>query len=136
METNLVAAVSGGSAVSSDPIVIVSSSMTSIASSVASPGVIFLDNPIILPSDQPDLLQQALAEAALPSSSSTATNVEVPTKLPIQTTTQGIVGKEPFVTVFNSRDGTLRLTQENARALGIGISSNDGKTNPHHLVHV
>ena len=37
------------------------------------------------------------------------------------------LAKENFVTVFNSRDGTLRLTQENARALGIGISSNDGK---------
>ena len=39
--------------------------------------MIFLDSPIILPNDQPDLLQQVV----LPSSST----ANVPTKLPIQT---------------------------------------------------
>ena len=67
---------------------------------------------MILPNDQPDILQQAL-EAALPSSSMQQSTSGAGTKV----TTKG---KENFVTVFDSRDGTLRLTQENARALGIG----------------
>ena len=108
----MVAPVSG-----SEPIVIVSSAMTSTNSNV-----IFLESPIILPNDQPDLLQQALAEVALPSNST----ANVPTKLPIQTKE---AKDHNFVTVFNSRDGTLRLSQENARALGIGITTNESKLN-------
>ena len=107
--------------------VFVSSAMNSVPNAaVASSSVIFLDSPIILPNDQPDILQQALAEVALTSSASVSTSpTVVPTKVPIQGNKEA--KENNFVTVFNSRDGTLRLTQENARALGIGISSNDGK---------
>ena len=107
----------------------VSSAMSSVPNAVATSSVIFLDNQIqILPNDQPDILQQALAEVALPGSTGSVTTsaTVVPTKVPIQANHKE--AKENFVTVFNSRDGTLRLTQENARALGIGISSNDGKS--------
>merc|ERR1719447_460397 len=103
----------------------VSTAMNSVpnAAVASASSVIFLDSPIILPNDQPDILQQALAEVALTSSASVSTSPTiVPTKVPIQGNKEA---KENFVTVFNSRDGTLRLTQENARALGIGISSND-----------
>ena len=100
---------------SSDPIVMVSTSTITpgAANAVPNSPLIFLDNSLILPNDQPDILQQAL-EAALPSSSiqTTSTGTMVTTK-----------GKENFVTVFDSRDGTLRLTQDNARALGIGRKS-------------
>ena len=107
MEPNLVTA-------SSEPIVIVSSTMNSVTpTAVQNSPLIFLDNSIILPNDQPDILQQAL-EAALPSSSMQSTSgAAVGPKV----TTKG---KENFVTVFDSRDGTLRLTPENASALGIG----------------
>ena len=110
----------------------VSSAMNSVPNAaVATSSVIFLDSPIILPNDQPDILQQALAEVALTSSASVSTSPTiVPTKVPIQGNKEA---KENFVTVFNSRDGTLRLTQENARALGIGISSNDGKRFEHFI---
>ena len=99
---------------SSEPsIVMVSSTMNSVTpTAVQNSPLIFLDNSIILPNDQPDILQQAL-EAALPSSSMQQSTSGAGTKV----TTKG---KENFVTVFDSRDGTLRLTQENARALGIG----------------
>ena len=44
--------------------------------------LIFLDNSIILPNDQPDILQQALAEVALPSSVSvTSSPAIIPTNL-------------------------------------------------------
>ena len=45
--------------------------------------LIFLDNSIILPNDQPDILQQALAEVALPSSvvSVTSSPAIIPTNL-------------------------------------------------------
>ena len=44
--------------------------------------LIFLDNSIILPNDQPDILQQALAEVALPSSVSvTSSPTIIPTNL-------------------------------------------------------
>ena len=110
----------------SEPIVIGSSAMNSVmnsVSTVASSSVIFLESPIILPNDQPDILQQAL-EAALPSAApasvtSVSTSAEVPTKVSMPTTNAN------FVTVFNSRDGTLQLSQENARALG--ISANEGR---------
>ena len=100
---------------SSEPsIVMVSSTMNSVTpTAVQNSPLIFLDNSIILPNDQPDILQQAL-EAALPSSSMQQSTSGAGTKV---VTTKG---KENFVTVFDSRDGTLRLTQENARALGIG----------------
>ena len=80
-------------------------------------------SPMILPNQQPDILQQAL-EAAMPNSSNASSgNV---TKLPTIPIQPGAKTKEDFVTVFNSRDGTLRLTPENARALGINISTNEG----------
>ena len=89
--------------------------------------LIFLDNSIILPNDQPDILQQALAEVALPSSVSvTSSPAIIPTRVPIQA--NKVDAKENFVTVYNSGDGTLKLSKEQARALGIGISSNEGKT--------
>ena len=101
---------------SSDPIVMVSSSTITpgAANAVPNSPLIFLDNSLILPNDQPDILQQAL-EAALPSSTIQTTSTGTP-----MVTTKG---KENFVTVFDSRDGTLRLTQDNARALGIGRKS-------------
>ncbi len=115
----------------SESIVIVSSAMNSV-STVASSPVIILDNSILLPhsDQQPDLLQQALAEAALPTSATVANAAvvtDVPLKLPtIQATRKE--AKENFVTVFDSPNGTLQLTQENARALGISIhQSNEGK---------
>ena len=45
--------------------------------------------------------------------------------MPIQA--NKVDAKENFVTVYNSGDGTLKLSKEQARALGIGISSNEGK---------
>ena len=101
----------------------VTSAMSSVPNTSS---VIFLDNSIILPNDQPDILQQALAEVALPSSVSvTSSATVIPPTVPIQA--NKVEAKENFVTVFNSGDGTLRLTKENARALGIGISSNEGR---------
>ena len=47
------------------------------------------------------------------------------TRVPIQA--NKVDAKENFVTVYNSGDGTLKLSKEQARALGIGISSNEGK---------
>ena len=108
MDTNLITPITS--------IVMDTSGINSV-STVASSPVILLESPLILPSDQPDILQQAL-EAALPNSTSSGAVA----KLPIQPTK----AKEDYVTVFDSRDGTLRLTQENARALGINISSNEG----------
>ena len=101
----------------------VTSAMSSVPNTSS---LIFLDNSIILPNDQPDILQQALAEVALPSSVSvTSSPAIIPTRVPIQA--NKVDAKENFVTVYNSGDGTLRMTKENARALGIGISSNEGR---------
>lgn len=101
----------------------VTSAMSSVPNTSS---LIFLDNSIILPNDQPDILQQALAEVALPSSVSvTSSPTIIPNRVPIQA--NKVDAKENFVTVYNSGDGTLRLTKENARALGIGISSNEGR---------
>ena len=128
MEPNLVGATTEPGTAG---IVMGSTTMNSV-STVASSSVIFLDSgPIIqMTNDQPDILQQAL-EAALPSASSvtnaTATMTsEVPTtvSVPITYRSAPVAKENNFVTVFNSRDGTLRLSQENARALG--ISSNEG----------
>ena len=100
---------------------VMNSTVINSASSVASSPVILLESPLILPNAQPDILQQAL-EAALPISTSAPAAGVVP-KLPILPVSKT---KEDYVTVFDSRDGTLRLSQENARALGINISNHQG----------
>ena len=102
---------------------VMNSTVINSASSVASSPVILLESPLILPNAQPDILQQAL-EAALPISTSAPAAGVVP-KLPILPVPKT---KEDYVTVFDSRDGTLRLSQENARALGINISTQQGNS--------
>ena len=106
----------------------VTSGINSVSSVASSPVILLPSNlmsPMILPNQQPDILQQAL-EAAMPNSSTNASSGTV-TKLSTMPIVQpGAKTKEDFVTVFNSRDGTLRLTPENARALGINISTNEG----------
>ena len=111
---------------SSQAIVMDNSGINSVSSVAPSPVILLPSNlmsPMILPNQQPDILQQAL-EAAMPNSSNASSgNVNKLATIPIQ---PGAKTKEDFVTVFNSRDGTLRLTPENARALGINISTNEG----------
>ena len=106
----------------------VTSGINSVSSVASSPVILLPSNlmsPMILPNQQPDILQQAL-EAAMPNSSTNASSGTV-TKLSTMPIVQpGAKTKEDFVTVFNSRDGTLRLTPENARALGINITTNEG----------
>ena len=109
---------------SSQAIVMDNSGINSVSSMAPSPVILLPSNlmsPMILPNQQPDILQQAL-EAAMPNSSNASSgNVNKLPTIPIQ---PGAKTKEDFVTVFNSRDGTLRLTPENARALG--INTNEG----------
>ena len=111
---------------SSQAIVMDNSGINSVSSMAPSPVILLPSNlmsPMILPNQQPDILQQAL-EAAMPNSSNASSgNVTKLPTIPIQPVAKT---KEDFVTVFNSRDGTLRLTPENARALGINISTNEG----------
>ena len=112
----------------SQSIVMDTSGINSVSSVASSPVILLPSNlmsPMILPNQQPDILQQAL-EAAMPNSSTNASSGTV-TKLSTMPIVQpGAKTKEDFVTVFNSRDGTLRLTPENARALGINITTNEG----------
>lgn len=125
MDSDLVAS-------NTEPIVIVSSAINPAHQTAvtATSSVIFLDNSIILPGEQPDLLQQALAEAALPTSSgATSVGASVVDSTNFQTLDHAKDAKEKFVTVFNSPNGTLQITPENAQALGIGISTNERKKN-------
>ena len=116
----------------SQSIVMDTSGINSVSTVAPSPVILLPSNlmsPMILPTQQPDILQQAL-EAAMPNSSNASSGTV--TKLPTMPIQPGAKTKEDFVTVFNSRDGTLRLTQENARALGINISTNEGMN--HHII--
>lgn len=112
-----------------DPIVIVSTAMNSAVTSVVpNSSVIFLDDSILMPStinDQPDILQQAL-DAAI---TTVASNLSFATSsnAALEQHVEKGAKENNYVTVFNSQDGTLRLTQESARALGISITTHDNR---------
>ena len=85
---------------SSQAIVMDNSGINSVSSVAPSPVILLPSNlmsPMILPNQQPDILQQAL-EAAMPNSSNASSgNV---TKLPTIPIQPGAKTKEDFVTVF------------------------------------